>query len=163
MQRLSAPTRDEVDTAHRRRKWVDIGVPSFRNLLLINRWRTLGWLVLGASSLPLHLFYNSAVFSQISATDYSVFIVDPSFINGAAFNASVISNPLTFGYNTAALHWLQSQHNTTLKSLSTTDCITAYSQQMQTSNGDVLAVTAPATDIPDNSLYGFYTYQLPSP
>jgi hypothetical protein len=29
---LSSPTRDEVTAAHRRGEWLDIGVPSFRNL-----------------------------------------------------------------------------------------------------------------------------------
>lgn len=32
MQRLVAPTRTEVDKAHARKKWLDIGVPSVRNL-----------------------------------------------------------------------------------------------------------------------------------
>jgi hypothetical protein len=29
---LGSPTREEVDAAHARRDWVDVGVPSLRNL-----------------------------------------------------------------------------------------------------------------------------------
>lgn len=57
MQCLSAPTRPEIDAAHARRKWMDIGVPSLRNLGRINRKRLLLWLLLALSSLPLHLLY----------------------------------------------------------------------------------------------------------
>jgi hypothetical protein len=55
MQCLSAPTRGEVDKAHSVRKWLDIGVPSVRNLRHINRRRAVLWFFLGVSSVPLHL------------------------------------------------------------------------------------------------------------
>jgi len=55
MQCMTAPTRDEVDKAHRARNWLDIGVLSTRNLNAISRKRVLLWAILGISSLPLHL------------------------------------------------------------------------------------------------------------
>jgi hypothetical protein len=55
MQCLSAPTRLEVDVAHSQRIWLDIGVPGVRNIKRISKWRAFLWLVLGLSSLPLHL------------------------------------------------------------------------------------------------------------
>jgi hypothetical protein len=55
MQCLSAPTRAEVDRAHTARRWLDIGIPSFRNLRYIKRRRLVLWLLLGISSLPIHL------------------------------------------------------------------------------------------------------------
>jgi heme/copper-type cytochrome/quinol oxidase subunit 1 len=55
MQVLSAPTRSEVDSAHARRRWLDIGVLSVRNIKSINQKRAWMWGLLGASSLPLHL------------------------------------------------------------------------------------------------------------
>jgi hypothetical protein len=54
MQRLVAPTRDEVDKAHAKRKWLDIGVPSLRNLSSINKNRLTIWVLLAMSSIPLH-------------------------------------------------------------------------------------------------------------
>jgi hypothetical protein len=57
MQCLVAPTRSEVDTAHSKGKWLDIGIPSIRNLSSISRKRLVLWFLLAASSLPLHLMY----------------------------------------------------------------------------------------------------------
>lgn len=57
MQCLSAPTRREVDEAHARGSWMDIGIPSVRNLGKIARKRTALWWLLGLSSLPLHLLF----------------------------------------------------------------------------------------------------------
>lgn len=39
VQVLSSPTRCEVDTAHEKLTWVDIGIPSLRNLRLISSTR----------------------------------------------------------------------------------------------------------------------------
>lgn len=55
MQILSSPTRSEVDSAHNRGQWLDIGLLSTRNLRHINRKRLALWCVLAASSVPLHL------------------------------------------------------------------------------------------------------------
>ena len=37
MQYLSSPTREEIDTAHRQQIWLDIGIPSLRNLEQVSR------------------------------------------------------------------------------------------------------------------------------
>ena len=55
MQCLSSPTRAEVDKAHSRHVWLDIGVPSVRNLPRVKWSRIVLWLLLGLSSAPLHL------------------------------------------------------------------------------------------------------------
>ena len=55
MQCLTGPTRKEIDAAHAKRRWLDIGVLSMRNLKSIGRKRVIIWLILGASSLPLHI------------------------------------------------------------------------------------------------------------
>lgn len=55
MQCLSAPTRAEVNKAHEEGRYLDIGVSSLRNLRAIKRGRLACWLLLGLSSLPLHL------------------------------------------------------------------------------------------------------------
>lgn len=57
MQLLSAPTREEVDTAHSQKKWLDIGIPSTRNLRHIAKRRISAWMFLAAASLPLHFLY----------------------------------------------------------------------------------------------------------
>lgn len=54
MQLLVSPTRREVNKAHNKGRWLDIGVPSIRNLRSISPIRVVIWVVLGLSSLPLH-------------------------------------------------------------------------------------------------------------
>jgi len=56
---LAAPTRSEVDAAHASRRWMDIGVPSVRNLFKIKGERAFLWIVIGITSVPLHLMYVS--------------------------------------------------------------------------------------------------------
>lgn len=55
MQCLSAPTRKDIDDAHRKGAWVDIGVQSLKNLGRKQRWKWMMWVLLGMSSLPIHL------------------------------------------------------------------------------------------------------------
>jgi hypothetical protein len=55
MQALSSPTRDDVDAAHAKGRWLDIGLLSSRNLRSIPRRRAALWLALALSSIPLHL------------------------------------------------------------------------------------------------------------
>lgn len=57
MQLLAAPTRSEIDIAHKSRVWLDIGVPSIRNLKYIHKERLIVWMILGLSSIPLHFLY----------------------------------------------------------------------------------------------------------
>jgi len=58
---LAAPTRSEIDAAHARRRWMDIGVPSVRNLLMIKAERKWLWIAIGVTSVPLHLMYVSTI------------------------------------------------------------------------------------------------------
>lgn len=55
MQCLSAPTRSDVNGAHQVGSWLDIGVPSIKNFWYLRRRKLVLWLVLGLSSVPLHL------------------------------------------------------------------------------------------------------------
>jgi hypothetical protein len=55
MQCLSAPTRQELDRAHSSHFWLDIGVSSPRNIQSISKSRRRRWLILGLSTIPLHL------------------------------------------------------------------------------------------------------------
>ena len=54
MQLLAAPTRREVNEAHRKHFWLDIGVPSLRNVWYISRRRKIALVALAVSSVPLH-------------------------------------------------------------------------------------------------------------
>jgi len=55
MQCICAPTRKDINLAHREGRWLDIGVQSFRNLKFLSRTKRWLWMALALSSLPLHL------------------------------------------------------------------------------------------------------------
>ena len=61
MQVLSSPTRHDIDNAHRIGKWLDIGIPSVRNLWRIQKGKALLWWLLGLSSIPMHFLYVDLV------------------------------------------------------------------------------------------------------
>jgi len=54
LQLIAAPTRKEVNRAHKAGTWLDIGVPSFRNLSRISRVSCAIWCCLALSSIPIH-------------------------------------------------------------------------------------------------------------
>ncbi|KAI0472675.1 hypothetical protein GGR56DRAFT_651447 [Xylariaceae sp. FL0804] len=86
MQLQASPTRGDIDREHRRNRWLDIGVPSLRNLRYIGRWRVISCIVLSLSSLPIHLIFNSAVFQSRASNEYMVAVVKNSFLSGASWN-----------------------------------------------------------------------------
>lgn len=94
MQTISAPTRQDVDDAHSRGLFMDIGIPSMRNLGMIKTRRLIVWLCLGLSSIPWHLVYNSIIFVSTSNYMYEVYYADESFLQGAAFETELSSDDL---------------------------------------------------------------------
>ena len=55
MQVLSSPTRDDIDKAHVKSRWLEVGILSPRNLRSLPRKRACLCLLLSLSSIPLHL------------------------------------------------------------------------------------------------------------
>lgn len=90
MQCLSSPTRQEIDKAHKKGTCLDIGIPGTRNLLKISRKRLALWCLVAVSSIPLHLLYNSAVFTTLSAREYSIFLIRKSFLQGQPFDVGLL-------------------------------------------------------------------------
>lgn len=64
---LSSPTRAEVDVSHARGKSLDVGVLSWRNALRISPFKTVAWVALLITSLPLHLLFNSAILQSVDS------------------------------------------------------------------------------------------------
>lgn len=81
MQCVTAPTRRECDLAHARGDWLDVGVPSVRNLVRISWQRRIMWALLALTSTPIHLLYNSAVFKTLDNNLYDAFFVDRKFLD----------------------------------------------------------------------------------
>jgi hypothetical protein len=55
MQVLSSPTRSDIDKAHLRKEYLDIGFLSRRNLSRISKRRLVLFLLMGFSTIPIHL------------------------------------------------------------------------------------------------------------
>lgn len=87
VQLLQAPTRREVDKAHREHRWLDIGVQGLRNFRHIPTKRRVTWIVLVTMSLPLHLLYNSAISTSTPISNMQLTIVTPDYLQGAAADA----------------------------------------------------------------------------
>ncbi len=123
MQILCAPTRKEVDAAHARRKWLSIGVPSFKNLFYVDRKKSALWIILGLSSIPLHLLWNSAFVNTLSSNYYVFSAVTEAFPNDRPYNKTTEA---PYRYPIATQSMREKYANHSLISLSVPDCIRAY-------------------------------------
>lgn len=154
MRILSAPTRKEVDAAHAKRKWLSIGVASIKNLLYVDRRKTFVYILLGVSSIPLHLLWNSAFLNTLASNDYIYSAVTESFLEGAPWNNSKVF--LTINeYPDEAQSMLNHFTNTSLILMSTTDCINAYDVTFMAEYSNVLLVhnnAASINGVSNNSL-----------
>lgn len=142
MQCLSAPTREEVDLAHNQKQWLEIGIPSVRNLRHVSRTRIRLWWLLALSSIPLQLFYNSAIFATQATLRYTVYTVSSSFVTGSPFNRT--GHDLQSPWD----HELQELQDSiaTLQTLSNRDCMKTYGERFIPGHGDVLTVPSTANN-----------------
>lgn len=156
MQCLSSPTRGEIDKAHSKGIWLDIGVPSVRNLRRLSATRILLWWLLALSSIPLHLLYNSTVFPTRSTRSFSVFVVSDSFLEGAPFSTNLhgytVDRPEVKSFQDR-LRDLQ-QNTTSWTKLDNEACVKAYSPSIISSRADVVLVSS--TPNSTNSLLSMY-------
>lgn len=142
MQCLSSPTRNEIDKAHSKGIWLDIGVPSFRNLLRLSRYRILLWWLLAISSIPLHLLWNSAVFSRLSSRTYNVYVVSSEWSIGAPINYTMGTNPDDPDSDPDYVLLRQYQEDQALLSkLEIQACLDAYSKPFISAYKDLILVS----------------------
>ena len=145
MQCISSPTREEIDKAHARNIWMDVGVPSLRNLRRIPWPRIILCWLLALSGIPLHLLYNSAVFSTLATLEYTVYLgSDSLFKSDASFNWS---KPIPRSNNHTTMQYLQDA--STWNRLSNYECINNYSQAFAL-HRDLLTVTS--AQLPNGAL-----------
>ncbi|KFA73523.1 hypothetical protein S40288_05772 [Stachybotrys chartarum IBT 40288] len=96
MQCIIAPTRSQVDVAHEKKRWLDIGVPGFRNYPSITWTSKWIWMLLCLSSLPIHFLYNSTIFATTSINHYLILVAheaEESYLGGLAGAAKYVSGP----------------------------------------------------------------------
>ncbi|KAK2024434.1 hypothetical protein LX32DRAFT_99545 [Colletotrichum zoysiae] len=86
---LSSPTRAEVDTAHNERRWLHIGIPSFRNLPFISKPRVVMAVIVLLAAVSTQVIYNAVIFSTQTAFAHQVVFVTRGFLASGQFsNAS---------------------------------------------------------------------------
>lgn len=165
MQCLSAPTRLDIDLAHARGKWLDVGVPSTRNLFAIPRNKALLWWTLGFTSIPLHLMfvlllivskrglfnfrYNSAFYKSLSTNDYDIFVVEPGFLEGGSVNTTnivVASNAID-----PAIVQTDLTIPGRYERLDNTACINAYAIDFNSNRRNLVLVSSNST-LPETTL-----------
>ncbi|EEU37939.1 uncharacterized protein NECHADRAFT_88281 [Fusarium vanettenii 77-13-4] len=141
MQCLSAPTRAEVDRAHAREEWMDIGVLSVRNLGKVSCKRTFFWVLLGIFSVPLHLLFNSVVFASISIFDYTAHNIDELVRWNASSRFTRDSDDLQMG------ELFQRALKENWDNPTSLECIDAYATGFQTARSDVIVVCDGGSDV----------------
>ena len=141
MQCLSSPTRNEIDKAHGKGVWLDIGVPSVRNLRWLSTTRIILWWLLAVSSVPLHLLYNSAVFSTLGSHQCIYFLVSSEFCDGAPFSPPKAFAVGDLAYRATKALEVYQKNRTSLMRLEREKCLEVYSAPIISSNSDLLLVS----------------------
>ncbi|CAI4215072.1 unnamed protein product [Parascedosporium putredinis] len=89
---LSSPTRAEVSAAHDRRRWLDIGIPSFKNLVRISRVRAILAVFILLVAFTLQVLYNSVITVSRVGANASLIFVTEDFLSGAPFSNGTDTN-----------------------------------------------------------------------
>ena len=141
MQILCAPTREEIDTAHAKCRWLRIGVASLKNLLYVDRRKTLLWVTLGLSSIPLHLLWNSAVMDSLSSNSYIHAAATRNFLEGAPLHSSLKVVEKEYEEYMQEVQTMRDKYNNnSLVVMDPQDCIKAYGQTFISTYGNVILV-----------------------
>ena len=138
MQCLCAPTRQDIDKAHSQNLWMDIGVPSVRNIRRVSWPRKILWCLLFMSSVPVHLIYNSVIFPSTSIPQWTWFAVNDDFLTGGPFD--ITAEPYA-SQNDTESRLERLQNLTSLVRLENDACIDNYQNPILSEWGDVLLIS----------------------
>ncbi|KAH6985672.1 hypothetical protein BKA56DRAFT_291858 [Ilyonectria sp. MPI-CAGE-AT-0026] len=137
VQILSSPTRCEVDTAHEKLTWVDIGIPSLRNLRLISSTRAALSATLLVLAVGSQIIYNALIFTTQSAAATNMALVSTSFIQSGSLSSKIDLN----GMSRSELVNLQAKaKDDDLIRLTSEECISTFNDLFQTDYDGVLII-----------------------
>lgn len=160
MQCVTSPTRKELDRAHSRGDWLDIGVAGVRNLSRISRQRQVLWVMLAFSSIPIHLLYNSAVFKTLNSNNYSLVVANPQFLQGGNFSTD-FSGPNVYGttiieQQVLAIEAVQSKYvsnSSAWRRLDPIACMNAYGSAFISDYRDLMLITNDRGNSTNNTVF----------
>ncbi|KAK8038556.1 hypothetical protein PG993_006967 [Apiospora rasikravindrae] len=108
MQILNAPSRHEVNQAHRVLSSLDIGIPSVKNLIFVSGRKRWFWMLILITSWPIHLFFNSSIYeTKVAGSTWQLTIAAESFLHGSPFfppgaSLAAAGSPSPIDYNSTA-------------------------------------------------------------
>ncbi|KAL2005113.1 hypothetical protein VTN00DRAFT_2963 [Thermoascus crustaceus] len=153
-----------------RRKWLDIGVPSVRNLSAVGRYRVTLWFILLITATPFHLLYNSAAFASVAKTGFAIILAPSDLDPGETSNLTTSGLENCFegivGYNwdnfvSFLANGTYERHNrqecidlSNQKSPSTIRTMVVLTDSLNTTQGGNMAIFQSNSDvIPGNDNY----------
>ncbi|KAB5525714.1 hypothetical protein GE09DRAFT_1257422 [Coniochaeta sp. 2T2.1] len=137
---LGSPTRDEVDAAHEKKKWLYMGIPSVKNLVRISRGRAFLAVLVLLVAVATQIIYNAVIFTSQTAVDYNILLVTSSFLRGAPFSNATSNNEGRMSrLDVLSLQDLASRNR--LINLTTSDCLTQLGTPYQSDFQSILLVT----------------------
>jgi hypothetical protein len=182
MQCLGSPSRTEVDSAHSQHQWLNIGTPSIRNVFFVSKTKAALWMLLGVSSFPLHMIWNSTVFETKNSYDYFAISITEDFLHGANWTLPTAAESYALTLENTPLHgWTDEDVNHILQDLQTEamdsklqglnvkDCLQRYNTDILSDRRHVLLVkeypsdwpmTTRSTEASQNSSVGLIYYNL---
>ncbi|KAK7952672.1 uncharacterized protein PG986_008400 [Apiospora aurea] len=83
---LSSPTRLELASAHNKKQWLDIGIPSLRNLFHVSGLRTALIAVALLCAVSTQIIYNAVIFTSPTGFKSDIVVVTSDFLTGAPFS-----------------------------------------------------------------------------
>lgn len=168
---LSAPTRDDVNRLHGQGKWLDIGIPSYRNLWYLPVRKRVAWMILVMTSVPLHLLYNSVfhpthshccwsnidvsqiIFPTTTANTYIGVVTSRDFLDLDRYEYAAVREQSgramkQFNSTIARLH----REASTLVNMTNEECIKTYSADRISLYQNVLVITSGSSE--NATIYG---------
>lgn len=134
MQCLTAPTREDINKGHRSRVSLDIGILSLKNLMRASKRKVILWGFLAVSSVPLHLLYNSAVFSTLCTHSFDVYVVTDEFVSDT--DILVLEGEITDSMKDPSQTYWQNMTNE--------ECLEAYWTNFVSDRSTLLAINSAA-------------------
>ncbi|KAJ5780256.1 hypothetical protein N7457_005416 [Penicillium paradoxum] len=158
MQCLAAPTRQVIDKAHKAGRWLDIGVPSVRNLFRVSKGRSVLWLCLAFSSLPFHLIYNSAIYQTTAVSAYDVFAGSGSLAEKDWPDLNLTGTDITprKNHSLQGLFYAAQNGSKAVTPLSNNDCLNAFGKTYQSTYNKLLLINSA---MENNNTYTFVDTQ----
>ncbi|KAL8391994.1 hypothetical protein RB595_002271 [Gaeumannomyces hyphopodioides] len=146
---LSSPDRAEVDAAHAKAKWLDIGIPSLRNLAHISTLRVFVALVLVVTAVLTQIIYNAVIFTSQTGVGYNLVVVSQPFLSGAQFSNASSNNDGGLGRVEILALQDQASRNQLVR-MSTADCLGRFAGSLEPEFRAVVMVTGQGSS--DSSL-----------